>query len=114
MDNFEKFNDGEDTKGLEELVEQYFKLQDQINSPTRFGMIEALSGAQNVARHEITSLEKRQGDIYQMPWTSFTYQDLYRKLSQYQQGLYIHAVNKLGEEAFIELLKEHAKADQNK
>ena len=75
-------------------------------------MIEALSGAQNVARQEITTLEQSQGDIYPMPWYDFLYDDLYRKLSQYQQGLYIHAVNKLGEEKFKTLLKEHAKASQ--
>lgn len=113
MENFEKFNDGKDAKELEKLIEKYFKLQDQIDSPTRFGMIEALSDAQNVARQEITMLEQSQGDIYPTLWSDFPYNDLYRKLSQYQQGIYIHAVNKLGEETFIKLLKEHAKAIQN-
>lgn len=112
MDNFEKFNDGKDTKELEELIEKYFKLQDQINSPTRFGMIEALSDAQNVARQEITTLEHSQGDIYPTRWSDIPYNDLYRKLVQYQQGLYNHAVNKFGEEVFKKLLKEHVKQDK--
>ncbi len=109
MENPEKFNDAKETKEAIELLEKYFKLQDQIDNPTKFGMIEALSDARNVARQEITSLEHSQGDIYPMPWTSFQDQDLYRKLTQYQQGLYNHAVNKLGEEAFKKLLTEYAK-----
>ena len=114
MENSDRFNDGKEGKEIEELIEKYFKLQDQINNPTRDGMIEALSGAPNVAHQEITMLEHNQGDIYPTLWSDFLYNDLYRKLTQYQQGLYIHAVNKLGEEAFKELLKEHAKEDQNK
>lgn len=72
-------------------------------------MIDALLAAQNVARQEIIFLEQSQGDIYPMPWTSFQDRDLYRKLAQYQQGLYNHAVNKLGEEVFKNLLTEYAK-----
>lgn len=110
MENSEKFNDA---KEIEELIEKYFKLQAQINNPTKDGMIEALSDAQNVARQEITMLEQSQGDIYPMLWSNFPYNDLYRKLSQYQQGLYNHAVKKFGEEAYKKLLKEHAQASQN-
>lgn len=107
MKNFEKISETKEAKEAIELLKKYFKLQAQINNPTRFGMIDALSDAQNAARQEITSLEKSQGDIYQMPWTSFPDRDLYRKLTQYQQGLYNHAVNKLGEAAFKKLLKEY-------
>lgn len=110
MENSERISETKETKEAIELLEKYFKLQAQINNPTRFGMIDALSGAQNVARPEITSLEQSQGDIYPMPWTSFQDRDLYRKLVQYQQGLYNHAVNKLGEEAFKKLLTEYAKS----
>ena len=113
MENSERFSDIKEVKEAKELIEKYFKLQAQINNPTRFGMIDALSDAQNVAHQEITTLEKSQGDIYQMPWTSFPDNDLYRKLTQYQQGIYIHAVNKLGEEVFKKLLIEHTKASQN-
>ena len=110
MENFEKISETKEEKEALELLDKYLKLQAQINNPTRFGMIDALSDAQNVAHQEITTLEKNQGDIYQMPWSSFQYNDLYRKLSQYQQGLYDHAVNNLGEEAFKRLLAEYAQS----
>ena len=109
MDNFKRTSEAKEAKETIELLEKYFKLQEQINNPTRFGMIDALSDAQNVAWQEITSLEHSQGDIYPMPWTDFPDRDLYRKLTQYQQGLYNHAVNKLGKEAFKKLLKKHEK-----
>ena len=96
-------------KEIYDLINSYLKLQDQLKNPTRFGMIEALSSAQNIARQEITDLEKQQGDIYQMPWMNFQDRDLYRKLRQYQQGLYRRAVNRLCEEAFKKIIKEYAK-----
>lgn len=114
MENSERFDDAKGAKEIKELIEKYFKLQDQINNPTKDGMIEALSGAQNVAPQEITMLEHSQGDIYPTLWSDFPYNDLYRKLTQYQHGLYIHAVNKLGEEDFKKMLKEHVKEDQYK
>lgn len=110
MENSERISETKEAKEVIELLEKYFKLQAQINNPTRFGMIDALSDAQNVARQEITSLEQSQGDIYPMPWASFQDSDLYRKLRQYQQGLYNHAVNKLGEETFKKLLTEYSKS----
>ena len=113
MGIFETFSESKESKEIDEFIESFFKLQAQINNPTRDGMVAALSTAQNVARQEITMIEKNQGDIYQMPWSSFQYNDLYRKLSQYQQGLYIHAVNKFGEEVIKQLIKERIKANQN-
>ena len=106
MDEAEKMNEAKEAKEIYDLINSYLKLQDQLKNPTRFGMIEALSSAQNVARKEITDLEIQQGDTYPMPWTEFQDRDLYRKLTQYQQGLYRHAVIRLGEEAFKELLNE--------
>lgn len=106
MENPEKFNDA---KEIGELIEKYFKLQAQINNPTREGMIEALSDAKNVAGQEITMVEQSQGDIYPMPWSNFPYNELHRKLSQYQQGIYNHAANKLGEKAFDKLLEDYTK-----
>ena len=113
MESPERFNDTKETKEAKDLIEKYFKLQAQINNPTRAGMIEALSGAQNAAGQEISMLEYSQGDIYPTLWSDFPYNDLYRKLTQYQQGLYNHAVNKFGEEAFKKLIKDHVKASQN-
>lgn len=114
MENSEMFTDAKEAKEGMELLEMYLELQAQIANPTRFGMIAALSNAQIVAPQEITTLEISQGDIYNMLWTSFSDCDLYRKLSQYQQGIYIHAVNKLGEEAFKKLLKEYVKGQNQK
>lgn len=113
MENYERFRVRKEAEEIEKFVEAYFKLQAQINYPTRDGMIAALSDAQNVAHQEITMVERNQGDIYPMPWSSFQYNDLYRKLAQYQQGLYIHAVNKFGEEVIKNLIKERTKANQN-
>lgn len=112
MEGPERIDDTKEAKEAKELIDKFFKLQAQINNPTRFGMIDALSDAQNVARQEITSLEKSQGDIYQMAWSSFPDHDLYRKLSQYQQGLYNHAVNKFGEEIIKTILEERPKTNQ--
>ncbi len=110
MENSERLSETKEEKEAAELIEKYFKLQAQIKNPTKSGMIEALSGARSVAQQEITSLEKSQGDIYQMPWTNFPDRDLYRKLPQYQQGLYNHAVKKFGEEVIKKLLKEYEKS----
>lgn len=109
MENYERFNDAKEAKEAIEIVDKYLKLQSQINNPTKFGMIDALSDAKRVASEEIASLEWSQGDIYPMPWTSFSDKDLQRKLKQYQEGLRIHAINKIGEKAFKELLEECAK-----
>lgn len=113
MENFEKASTTEETKELKEFVEKYFKLQTQIINPTRDGMIDALSSAQCIAYDEISTLEISQGDIYLMPWSSFSNNDLFRKLPQYQQGLYINAVNRFGEDAFKKLLNEYTKANQD-
>lgn len=111
MENSKSY-DTKEVREIEDIIEQYSKLQAQINNPTKEGMIEALSDAQNVARQEITMLEHSQGDIYPTRWSDIPYNDLYRKLVQYQQGLYNHAVNKFGEEVFKKLLKEHIKQDK--
>lgn len=103
MENYEKDVDIEEIK---ELIEKYFRLQEQIDKPSRDGMIKALSGAQSIAHNEITALEESQGDIDQKPWSDLEDHDLYRKLPQYKQGLYDYAVNKVGEETFKYLLEE--------
>lgn len=111
MDEKERMKEAKEAEEVHDLICNYLKLQDQLKNPTRFGMIEALSSAQNVARKEITDLEIQQGDIYHMPWAAFQDSDLYRKLTQYQQGLYRHAVNKLGEEALKELLNQSTQSN---
>lgn len=104
MENY--FGEDNSVEEVKDLIEKYFRLQEQIDNPTRAGMIKALSGAQKIAKEEITEIEKSQGDISQMPWSDFQDEDLYRKLPQYKQGLYNHAVNKVGEETFKYMLEE--------
>ena len=91
---------------IKDLIEKYFRLQEQIDNPTRTGMIKALSGAQSVARNEIAEIEKSQGDISQTLWSDMQDHDLYSKLPQYKQGLYNYAVNRVGEETFKYMLDE--------
>lgn len=86
MENSERISETKEEKEAIELLEKYFKLQAQINNPTRFGMIDALSDAQNVARQEITSFEQSQGDIYPMPCTSFQDRDLSSKACTVSAG----------------------------
>ena len=47
-----------------------------------------------------------QGDTKLMPWDNFSDADLYRKLTQYQQGLRNYCVEKIGAQLFDELMKE--------
>lgn len=109
MESFEKLNDVKELTEIEEFVDKYIMLQDQMKNPTRSGMIKALSGALKVAYNEIIALERSQGNIYPKPWTSFSNHDLLCKLPKYIQGLNNHAVNKFGEETFKYLLEEHKK-----
>ena len=103
MGNFEEDVNIEEIK---ELIEKYFRLQEQIDKPTRDGMIKALSSAQSIAHDEIAALEESQGDIDQMSWADLEDQDLYSKLVQYKQGLYNYAVSRVGEETFKYMLEE--------
>ena len=90
---------------MRDCVEKYFHLQEQIKKPTREGMIKALSEAQSVAGNEIITIEHSQGDVIPIPWTSFSNEDLYRKLNQYQQGIVNHCIRKFGEERFNTYVK---------
>ena len=103
MGNFEEDVDIDEIKVL---IEKYFRLQEQIDKPSRDGMIKALSDAQSIARDEITAMEESEGNFDQIPWSDLEDQDLYSKLPQYKQGLYDHAVGRVGEETFRYLLEE--------
>lgn len=103
MGNFEEDVNIDEIKML---IEKYFRLQEQIDKPSRDGMIKALSDAQSIAYDEITALEESQGVFDQIPWDDLEDQDLYSKLTQYKQGLYDHAVSRVGEETFKYLLDE--------
>ena len=87
------------------LSKKIAALQRQINNPTRDGMINALSDAQSTAGKEIQQVEYSQGDTIPTPWVCFPDQDLYRKLSQYQEGLRQHCIKRL-EKSLEELLKK--------
>lgn len=103
MGNFEEDVDIDEIKAL---IVKYFRLQEQIDKPSRDGMIKALSDAQSIAYDEITALEESEGDFAPMSWDDLEDEDLYSKLMQYKQGLYEHAVSRVGEETFKYLLEE--------
>ena len=98
--------DEQNLKEAKDIIEKCLQLKKQKATPTRDGMIKALSDAQQVASTEITAVEHSQGDIYPMFWTDFPDHDLYRKLTQYQQGLLEHCVKKYGEELVKKAIEE--------
>lgn len=107
--DFDKVKDTKDIKDILDAIKKIRALQEQINNPTRSGMINALDDAQSIAREEILQVEYSQGDTVPTPWACIPYEDLYRKLSQYQEGLRQHCIKKVGEKAFKEL---HEKAEE--
>lgn len=109
--DFEQMKDIKDVEDISDAVKKIVTLQKQINNPTRDGMINALSDAQSTAGKEIQQLEYSQGDTIPTPWVCFRDQDLYRKLSQYQDGLRQHCIKKVGEKVFEELLKKAVKME---
>lgn len=101
--DFDKNKDIKDIKDILDAIKKMRALQEQINNPTRSGMTSALSDAQSIAREEILQVEYSQGDTVPTPWACIPYEDLYRKLSQYQEGLRQYCIKKVGEKAFKEL-----------
>lgn len=104
--NYGEVKTEKDHQDIMNAVNMIVALQQQVNHPTREGMIRALSDAQSVAGDEIRQIEDFQGDTIPMPWSCFLDHDLYRKLSQYQEGLRQHCIKKVGQKALEELLKE--------
>ena len=96
----------QDAKEIMDAIEKLKALQRQQQVPDRHGMISALSDAKQTAPLAITVLELMQGDTKLMPWDNFSDADLYRKLTQYQQGLKNYCVEKIGAQLFDELMKE--------
>ena len=103
--NFSKIKDAKDGKDILDAVGKIVALQQQLNNPTRDGVIWALQDARAVASDEIRQIGHDQGDTILMPWEYFSNQDSYRKLSQYQNGLRQYCIKKIGQKAFEELLK---------
>ena len=112
MESLKRFNDAKEAKEIGEIIEIYFKLQAQINNPTREGMIEALSEARRIAPQEISMREYNQGETCFTPWSNIPDEYLYSKLGQSQQGLYFHSVKKFGEIKVKNSLEKYAKAIQ--
>lgn len=96
----------QENKEIMDTIKKIKELQRQQQHPDRNGMISALLDAKQTAPIEITALEWAQGDTQLMPWESFPDADLYRKLSQYHQGLTNYCIEKLGKPLFDELMKK--------
>lgn len=99
-----EFKEMEVIKDVKDVVDKIKKLQSQKEAPTREGMIKALSDAKTSAPIEIMTTELAQGDTQWMPWDQFSNADLYRKLTQYQQGLINYCVSKIGKHTFEQLM----------
>ena len=106
MVEFQSWKQIEERKEILDAIKKIKELQRQQQSPDRNGMISALSDAKQAAPMAITTLEWMQGDTHLMPWDSFSDADLYRKLTQYQQGLAAYCIEKIGKQQFDELMKK--------
>lgn len=91
-------------KDVKDAVDKINKLQEQINHPTRNEMIKALIDAKSTAPVEVTVTEFIQGDTQFMMWDDFSDADLYRKLTQYQEGLKVFCISKVGEYTFNQIM----------
>ena len=99
-------NEIKDIKEKEDFIKTFMKLEAQRRNPSREGMIDALKEALNVANCEIRDVEKSRQEIKPTPWEEIPNEVLFGKLSEYQQGMYHHAVNKFGEEVVKKLLEQ--------
>lgn len=94
-------------KEIVDFVKAYSKLVAQYKKPSRGGMIDALKEAMKVAQSEIRNVEISRGETTPTPWEQIPDSVLYAKLSEYQQAMYQHAVNKFGEEEIEKWLKQN-------
>jgi len=93
-------------KEMYDVLDKYRQLEEQKKNPSKQGMIKALLEAKAVAHAEISALETSQGDTVIIPAYQISDEKLYWKLTQYQQGLLNHCINKYGEETIKEFLKQ--------
>lgn len=93
-------------KEMYDVLDKYRQLEEQKKIPSKQGMIKALLEAKAVAPAEISALETSQGDTVGTPAYQISDEKLYWKLTQYQQGLINHCINKYGEETVKEFLKQ--------
>lgn len=92
---------------IDDFVKAYYKLVTQYKKPSRDGMIDALKEAMKVAKSEIRKVEISRCETTPTPWEQISDSVLYEKLSEYQQAMYQHAVNKFGEEEIEKWLKQN-------
>ena len=109
MAEFLNSKDWQTEKDIKEAMEKIKKLQKLRTKPDRNGMIEALCDAQSKAPREILKLEWVQGDRVWMPFSNFPDSELYRKLSQYEEGLENYCKSKVGKEMFKKLMDDENK-----
>ena len=85
-------------KDLEDFAKAYLKLEAQKRNPSRDGMIDALQEALSIAQTEIRNVEVSQCEMTPTPWERISDATLYKKLIEYQQGMFQHGVNEFGKE----------------
>lgn len=106
-DSLNKYcSEAKDSKDVKDAMNKIQKLRAQMKKPTRDGMIEALRDAKISALTEISALEMAQGATNWAPFSAASDSTLYRLLGQYEQGLRLHCIAKIGEKAFNEEMKK--------
>lgn len=99
-------SEANDLKDVKDAINKIQKLRAQMENPTRDGMIEALRDAKISALIEISALEMAQGVTNWVPFSEASDSTLYTLLGQYEQGLRLHCIAKIGEKAFDEEMKK--------
>ena len=106
-DSLNKYcSEANDLKDVKDAMTKIQKLRVQMKNPTRDGMIEALRDAKISALTEISALEMAQGATSWAPFSAASDSTLYTLLGQYEQGLRLHCIAKIGEKAFDEEMKK--------
>ena len=93
-------------KDVKDAMDNIQKLRAQMKNPTRDGMIKALRDAKISALMEISALEMAQGATNWVPFSEASDSTLYTLLGQYEQGLRLHCIAKIGEKTFDEEMKK--------
>lgn len=99
-------SEANDLRNVKDAMNKIQKLRAQMKNPTRDGMIEALRDAKMSALMEISALEMAQSATSWAPFSAASDSQLYALLGQYEQGLKLHCIAKIGEKAFDEQMNE--------
>ena len=95
-----------DDSELIKLACQVSRLRALQGKTDKQSIIRELSLAQFIASDEIIEEERKDGDIYSMPWNQFSDVDLQRKLRQYETALRKKGMKDIGKRAFEELVEK--------